>query len=72
MKEGKDLFADARVVNVDREERVGDIDVVADAVVAKPLRRSVLVQHVVRQIADDLERVDDYWFRCRGYNILFA
>jgi len=69
MEEGEDLFADVGVVDIDREERVRDVDVLGDAIVAKAFRLRVLVQDVVRQVADDLERVDDDRLRCRKKTI---
>ncbi len=70
MKECEDFLADVSVVDVDGEEGVADVDVLADAVVAESLRRRALVQDVVRQVADDLQCVDYHrfgWFNTTAF-----
>ncbi len=70
VEECEDLLADVSVVDVDGEEGVADVDVLADAVVAESLRRRALVQDVVRQVADDLQCVDYHrlgWFNTTAF-----
>ena len=61
VKKCEKFLANMWVADVDGEKSVRDVDVVADAIVAKSFCLGSLVQDVVGQVADDLQRVDDHW-----------